>query len=605
VTTRLTNSLRGNYSLQDVPAIFKSDSFGGATPPDPALLIPPPLSPTTAFAFFSLGGAGAYQLGKSSEVRETQVNLVNDVSFSTGSHQLKFGTNYVRLALSLGAEPGALDYFSLGVQDFASTGAASFLLGFVGRHAKMLLHQLSFYVQDSWHIGPRLTVTYGLRWELDPAPSAQNGTILASWRNVDNPVTLSLAPVGTPPWKTTYGNVAPRLGLAYRITSRGDFVARGGWGIFYDLGTGTVSDLNSLFPNTTSSFNSGPISLPIVNPTQYLPTLSVQPPFSSEVEGFSPDLRLPRSYQWNLAIEKSFLGTQALSMTYVGQHAQDLLRREFILPPSSNPNFSLGAAFSLTRNADSSDYHALQVQYRRPLSRGMQALVNYTWSHSIDTGSDDSAFLNSHLIISGAGDRGSSSFDIRHNFTGAITYDVPHFARETILSALTRNWSIDTVVDARTGLPIDVVTSSVAIPGISAPTRADLVPGTPIWLSGPYPGGKKLNFDAFAIPQQLRQGTLGRNAITGFGLTQVDLSAARKFNLTERISLQFRSDFFNLFNHPNFGNPNNSLDSGRSFFGLATGMLDNALNPSGVGGLNRLYQIGGPRSVQLSLKLIF
>src|SRR2546425_1174850 len=106
--------------------------------------------------------------------------------------------------------------------------------------AKILLDNLSFYGQDTWEVNHRLSLTYGLRWELDPAPSALDGTKLGAWQNVDNPSAVSLAPFGTPVWNTTYGNYAPRIGAAYRITKGGDFVLRGGWGIFYDLGTSTV-----------------------------------------------------------------------------------------------------------------------------------------------------------------------------------------------------------------------------------------------------------------------------------------------------------------------------------------------------------------------------
>jgi len=123
----------------------------------------------------------------------------------------------------------------------------------------------------------------------------------------------------------------------------------------------------------------------------------------------------------------------------------------------------------------------------------------------------------------------------------------------------------------------------------------------PVWLYGPqYPGGKALNLFAFAAPLTPGQGTLGRNAFRGFGFTQMDFSIARRFALKDRLKLQFRLDFFNIFNHPNFANPDNDIDDGPLFFGLSSQMLNQSL-----GGLNALYQIGGPRSLQASLKLIF
>jgi hypothetical protein len=126
------------------------------------------------------------------------------------------------------------------------------------------------------------------------------------------------------------------------------------------------------------------------------------------------------------------------------------------------------------------------------------------------------------------------------------------------------------------------------------------VPGEPIWISNPGAGGgKSLNPAAFAIPATGKQGSEGRNDIEGFGLTQVDLSLGRKFPLTERVNLEFRTDAFNVLNHPNFANP-------QAFVGLGPTYLQSAtmLN-QGLGGLNPLFQQGGPRSLQLGLKLRF
>ncbi len=135
--------------------------------------------------------------------------------------------------------------------------------------------------------------------------------------------------------------------------------------------------------------------------------------------------------------------------------------------------------------------------------------------------------------------------------------------------------------------------------------RPDLVSGVPLWIADPnVAGGKRINPAASSVPTTPRQGTLGRNALRGFGATQVDLALRRQFRLRERLSLQARADFFNIFNHPNFGSPINYLSSPQ--FGQSTQMLGASLGSGGQnGGLNPLYQIGGPRSVQLALKLLF
>jgi hypothetical protein len=339
------------------------------------------------------------------------------------------------------------------------------------------------------------------------------------------------------------------------------------------------------------------IGMPVSSLTSYLPVTSLNPPYPF-VEGFASGLGLPRSYQWNLALEKSFAGSQSISVTYVGQAGRNLLRQEAFYQP--NQNFS--GEFFLTANDARSNYNALQVQYRRPLTGRLQALLGYTWSHSLDNASSDVAVGLSNTIISAANDYASSDFDVRHSFSGAVTYALPSTGATGLASRLTRDWFIDGVVVARSGFPFNaLVLGTSPDPGGYVTTRPDLVPGQPFWISDPTaPGGKSLNPAAFAAPSTIRQGTEGRNDIPGFGLVQVDLSISRRFPITERVNLQFRADAFNVFNHPNFANPSGYFQFGA--FGLQSQtMLNQALG----GGLNALFQEGGPRSLQLSLRVSF
>ncbi len=135
--------------------------------------------------------------------------------------------------------------------------------------------------------------------------------------------------------------------------------------------------------------------------------------------------------------------------------------------------------------------------------------------------------------------------------------------------------------------------------------RPNLNSGVPLWTADPnVAGGREINPAAFAIPTGAVQGDLGRNALRGFGAINVDLTLRRQFKIRERLALQARADLFNIFNHPNFGSPINYLSSPQ--FGQSTQMLGASLGSGGQnGGLNPLYQIGGPRSVQFALKLLF
>jgi hypothetical protein len=261
------------------------------------------------------------------------------------------------------------------------------------------------------------------------------------------------------------------------------------------------------------------------------------------------------------------------------------------------PNANFTGTLYLTNNSASSDYHALQVQYRRPLAHRVQALLNYTLSHSIDNASNDTIDFVSSRVISAANDRGSSDFDVRHSFSGAVTFEIPGPSKAKLLKTLFENWSIDSVVVARTGLPFNAQVQS-AVEGSRPRPNRDF--SQPVWIYGQdFPGGQSLNPLAFSVPPAGTQGSEGRNDIRGFGLTQVDISLARKFSLTERVGLQFRTDAFNVLNHPNFTNPLGLIDANPIFLSSRS-MLN-----QGLGGLNPLFQEGGPRSLQLSLKLTF
>jgi outer membrane receptor protein involved in Fe transport len=586
----LSNSVRGNYSTQSVNSTYKMDSFGGAVPLNPSILLGS-LSQANSLAYFTLSDASDFFIGPFTKNKATQLNFTDDLNASAGSHALKFGGDYRAIFVDQGIYHNGLYYYGPTVSEFLSTAAVAFSGG-INKRSQILTQALSLYAQDTWKLKPRLTLTYGLRWELNPAPSPRNGTQLASWTNVNDPANLALAPFGTPVYETTYGNFAPRVGMALRLDESGTTVLRAGWGIYYDLGTGVAASIGAYFPN--SSFEYAPnVAFPIPDPSVYLPPNSAAPPYGL-VQAMDPNLKLPRSHQWNLALEKSFAG-QVVSATYVGQAGHELLRNEAIYQP--NENFA--SAFQINVNSARSNYTALQLQYRRPLSHGIQILANYTLSHSLDNASNDVVGSTPGVIISGQSDYASSQFDVRHSFSAAISINLPTAGKTPWVSAITKDWSLQSVIVARNGFPFNAQIYGYS-PGGYAYSRPDLIPGQPLWLeTASAPGGEVLNPNAFSIPTTERQGTEGRNDIRGFGLTQMDLSLGRLFPIRERSKLQFRVDVFNLLNHPNFTNPGAFIQFGPSYF-QSTKMLNN-----GLGGLNPLFQEGGPRSMQLSAKISF
>ena len=594
LSPQMSDTFRGNYSLQSAGLSFRMDSFGGATPLPPNLLIGP-LSPAQNVGLFYSFDSTYYLVGVNGKNQAQQANFTNDFSWTWKTHQFKFGGDYRAIFLDLNNFQHQASYYATSVSNFLATGTVN-LLTQTQLPAKLLVQSLSLYAQDTWNVNSRLAVTYGVRWELSPAPSPRGNTTLASWRNTGSPSQIALASPGTPVWSTTYGNFAPRLGIAYRLNGKGDLVLRVGGGVFYDLGVGSSANLGYYFPNSANSASVG-VSVPVGNVGSYFADISRNPPYPTGTQGYDPNLELPRSYQWNVAVEKGFGDKQALSATYVGQAGRKLLRQEALYQPTAD----FAGDFLLTLNNAFSNYEALQMQYRKRFSSRVQALANYTYSHSLDNASNDVVAGLSNTVISAANDYGSSGFDVRHSFSGAFTLDVPAAGKSAFLTALTRNWSIESVVVARSGFPFNgQLLLASPDPSGRAYSRPDLVPGVPVWVADASAGGgKSLNPAAFSIPATIRQGTEGRNDIAGFGMTQVDLSIARMFSLREPCHIQFRADAFNVLNHPNFTNPLGLVEFG-SFYLSSQAMLN-----QGLGGLTPLFQQGGPRSLQLSLKLTF
>jgi hypothetical protein len=590
-TPQVVNSLRGNYSIQKSSGSYRLTSVAGGVPYEPPVLLGS-LSETSNYVLYGTFDTGFLITGPLATNRNSQFEILDDVAVAKGKHQMKFGVDYRSYYLDSAPYEHLLEYLSYSLADLLSTSSADLFAAQTTVPSKLLSRSLSLYGQDSWKVTPRLALTYGLRWEFSPAPDARGNTTLAAWENVNDPSMISLAPPGTSVWKSTYGNFAPRFGLAYALTRNQGLVLRLGGGVFYDLGVGAASGLAGGFPNNVQSISFG-VPIPVGNITPLLPVITEQPPYQGIVNAMSPDLKLPRSYQWSAGMEKVFLGTQALSVTYVGQAGRNLLRTEGLGAPNSN----FTGTFYLTYNGASSDYNALQIQYRRPLANRVQALLNYTLSHALDNASNDTVDFVSSSVISAANDRASSDFDARHSFSGAITVSLPGPTESKTLAAMFGNWSVDSVVVARSAFPFNGIIGTPVDGSEPRPNR-DLSQAA--WISNPMAGGgRSLNPNAFSVPPVGVQGTEGRNDLRGFGLTQVDLSLARRFAITERVNLQFRTDAFNIFNHPNFTSPLGLIGSNPIYLSSES-MLNH-----GLGGLNPLFQQGGPRSLQLSLKLTF
>jgi hypothetical protein len=574
------------------------DNFGGAAPPaDSELFASFASRPNSSFSFDAGGGLKFYS-GKAGDNSQQQINVTDKVSRILGAHELKFGLDFRRLRSEAGLVPYWVQYFFGSLSNLLTNTLPEALIT-SRMPATLIFSNWSVFAQDTWKATRTLTVTYGLRWEYNASPLSPNGKLPFTVIGVDNLATVSLARPGTPLWDPQEDDFAPRLGIAWQPLP--NLVLRAGAGLFYDLGYSAVANVTTAFPYVQQKVipkTSFPLSAAQAAP----PPFATTPPVSYLVV-VDPNHVLPRTYEWNAAMEQMLGKADVLTVTYLGAAGRKLTRQDIYNAP--NPNFT--GQFGLITNGADSSYQALQAQCRHRLAHGVQTLLSYTWAHSIDDASSDINSLNVRPGDSPS-ERGSSDYDIRQTFSGAVSYNIPA-PGSGIWKSIFRNWSTDSIVYARTAPTVNVVTGLDPFGGFlsraSSVQRPDLVPGVPLWIADPnVAGGREINRAAFTTPSGPVQGDLGRNALRGFRATQVDLTLRRQFAVTERLSLQARADFFNIFNHPNFGPPVNYLSS--PLFGQSTQMLGASLGSGGQnGGLNPLYQIGGPRAAQLALKLQF
>ncbi|HKZ01687.1 MAG TPA: TonB-dependent receptor, partial [Pyrinomonadaceae bacterium] len=618
--TGLTNELRFNYSRSQAKGDTVQPAFGGAIPIDPGVLTSG--LPGLGSVSFNTGVGFSLQGGVTSDSYQSQINIVDNLSVLLGGHNLKFGLDLRRLSPIYGANDRQAVTF--GQETAIQTGIVSSLSITTSQPSEPQFDNYSFYAQDSWRASRRLTLDLGLRWEINPAPSEaadRMPPIVLGGVGPDLTGAI-LAPPGTQFYKIFWTAFAPRIGAAYqlRTTPGRETVLRGGFGIYYDLGSGTAGSgwpiqATRSLPSPLFPACAAPIVFPVPPACLVRPGIApITVPTTSRVTSPNENLKLPYSLHWNLAIEQSLGKEQTVSVSYVASAGRRLLtqltvnrqRRDPLtgaLLPRPNTNFG-DIVYSF--NGPTSDYHSMQAQYRARLPQGLQVLMNYTWSHAIDEVSTDLLFSPA---LGGILERGNANFDVRHNFSAAVNYDLPMTDAVPVLSQIFRNWTLSAIVHAQSGRPVNISGGNfVDEDGTFFSTRPDYIAGTPLYINDPNaPGGRRFNSAAFTRPPGVpgspttpaRQGTFGRNVMRELPLYQLDIALGRTFRFTEKVGLQVKGEAFNAFNHPMFAGYRTSFTVPGTF-----GVPSTTLN-SGLGGLNSLYQLGGSRSIQLSARLSF
>jgi hypothetical protein len=616
------NDFRANWSRSTATVITSLTNFAGAVTPPTSVLFPPssPFSPEKGEALVELSHTGSFDMtvrqGTTYFNVQRQLNFVDTFSWAVGVHQFKFGMDYRRLSPTAEQSTG-YGFFPSGYAELVAGTVSTVLLdGYDPFSVK--LNNYSLFAQDTWRATNRLTLTYGLRWEINTPPvSATSGKSLYVLQGIFDSNPLAAIPGSL--WHTKFGNFAPRIGAAYQITPK--TVARGGFGVFYDLGYGSVGRAAFGFPYSRNILIDASPALPFdISNAAFQP-----PPFSAtigpnvfQVGAVDPNLRLPFTMQWNAAIERELGAKQTLTATYVGSDGRQLLRQDILhVMFTSAGNSSTVLA---TRNAGYSHYNAMQIQFQRRMSHGLQALVSYSLAKSSDVGSTDA----NGLVAANLSDivlppLTPSDLDIRHSLAGAVSYEMatPPWGRAS--KAILGGWAVDGLVRVSSAPPINVTIRGFSPVFGRYIAQADIVPGQPQWIADPtQPSGQVLNPVAFASPALGLSGDFPRNGLRSpYSLNQTDLALRRQFSLSERVKLDLRAEYFNVFNHPMFGSPGSQCNpdplwgspggTARPTFGkVCPGTSTTNVDGTGpFGGQSALYAVGGPRSAQFTAKLHF
>ena len=602
ITSHQLNSLRINSTWNDSFSVYRSTNYGGATPL--AVTDVTGLDAGSQINFYmTFDTPNALLILKNQKSEQRQFNLTDTYTIALGRHNLRFGGDYRRLHNNMSL-PSVWEITTFSAASQVTSGKpASGQVRLFSGSMQPVYNNSSLYVQDEWAITPRLNLSAGLRWDHTPAPTDAGGV---------NPYTITTTDIthmaveakNTPLWKTSWLSFAPRVAIAYRVhTEEGkQTVLRTGWGLYYDMGNpqGSTGYLGVGIA-AIGSFNgqSYPFTLAQINSVG---SPSVAAPYSATVFGFDPDLKMPRTQQYNVSIEQQLGATQNFTLSWVGT-SSDRLLTAFQYYPSrvGNTNFSSTWPAVITSNRGNSNYNALQATYHRTLSRGLQALVSYTWAHAIDNATSNYTIYN--LV------RANSDYDIRNNFQGTFTWDIPTRFSQRTLKTVLGAWSIDGRISSRSGMPVDVTQTSSIDPstGQTLYLHPNRVSGQSLYVSDKTaPGGRIINSAVFTPVST--EGNAGRNIARGFAIVQTDMTLHKEFPLGSSAHLQFRAEAFNLLNKANFGTIYNTLTaSGSSWTSTSTstfGRAYNTLNDQ-LGGLTGIYQQGGPRSMQLALRVQF
>jgi hypothetical protein len=588
-TSQLNTSL-GNYSSDTSPIKTLTGLLTD-------LGVPVASSWARAQAYIHIPGIGesAIDVDQASSALH-QWNLRDTLSFQAGHHFMRAGIDERHIVSSVNPAPLSVeaDFFD---QNSLLNNLASDISITKTDPATPIFSEFAAFLQDEWRMTKSLTLLPGLRWEVAPPPHGEHGAdAYTLFGSLASPAGLQLAPRGTPLWRTSWFNLAPRFGVAWAASNEPgkELVIRAGGGVYFSTDNQpAVEAFNAIGFSAIAHSENVPVP---VTPTQLSFTTTPSAPYtSSTVFAFPRHLQLPYAWQWNVSINKALGRDQAITASWIGASGHRLLQKQNMNIHSENPEFG---EISYFPGGITSNYQSLQLKFQRSIVPGVQALASYAWSHALDYGSTAPQFSLS---------RGNSDLDVRQNLQAELSWDEHHYSGFWARRLFLGGWGADGRLTARSGFPVNLMGNlfSDSATGDRYWSGVDLVPGRPLNLHGSqYPGGRMFNGGpnatnpAFSLPSGTLAGNAPRNQLRSFGDYQVNVAIRWQIHLYGRFNLQMRGDSFNILNHPDLGFVDPVLSN--ALFGQATVMLNQSFGSAGP-----LYEPGGPRSLQFSVRLHF
>ncbi len=604
-------------------------------------------APNMEISGFTNGGVGETpKLGRT----DTTGHLTNNLSYNMGAHSLKFGGEIRRSRLDVYYQRSVRGAFSFdgtasssipGVQGggWSSDPAfsqpvkalADFFAGYIGPNYGSIavgdpqrvydVNSYSAWASDTWQVNHKLNLTYGVRYDFNGVIHEVGSKGISTF--------LPGAPGGyaiigkdlSKLYPADYNNFAPRLGFAYTPVRGGKTVIRGGYGVYYDILNGNYFidgrgggergiSRNPVGATPVFGANAGPLA--VKNGEFIFGGFKPSPPFNAF--GVSQDLRSPYTQNFNINVQRQLTNSTLLQVGYVGSQARKQAIKRNLNQPLPDPTGKLSiqqrrpfnaqypaiAGISWLESSGNSQYNSFQTSLRTSGFHRLTGQISYTLAHA----RDDSSYARNAQPQNNfdlKGDYGNSDFDIRHTLSAYALYDVPNFAPN--YPRLGKGWQLNTIFIAHSGTPFSVAAGQNISGQYGGGDRADRI-GDPYSgvvqpnnASGNYANGYRVfNPAAFALPAAGKFGNTARNQFHGPGFNALDFSVFKSTPITERVSVQFRVEIFNLFNRLNLSGPDTCVCSG-SGMGLSYATVQ-AYGSPGIGA-------GEPRNVQLALKLVW